>query len=459
MELYQYSIRYILYVILIIFIYLIIKDHKKLRQFKIKQKTWLILLSIFTIGLVIRIIFPSFHMMYVDEPWHMEMAKNMNQGNGPVVCEYDSCRMPLKPPGWPFLISILQLFTGLNTSAVFWLATIIGSLSVVLIFLLAYLLYKNSNTALWASFILALFPIHVIWSNTAGANNISVFFVLLTLTLFFIRSWAFIPALLLTISTRFELVYLIPILWLIHNRKSRYFQYYLPVVIGFIIISESIGHVFMRSSTLTLAHYYLPFLEFLRIVSFNFIFLLLAVFAQKKQYKTVLVLFISLFIIYLPIFSETRMALLPSLILILPAAAGIGVLAKKMRILFVAVILIIFIPALFFVHRELYIDYKYHMLETQAVNEIVEYKGIFVTAEPSVINAVANKDTIQTTKFLRQPIEGDIYYFYDGFCISNPIANKIDSQKRCFEMLTTFEFETVQTWGEFRLVKLTAHRP
>jgi 4-amino-4-deoxy-L-arabinose transferase-like glycosyltransferase len=71
------------------------------------------------------------------------------------------------------------MFFGINETIAYDLTAIIGSLSVVLMFFVAYLLYKNERLALYAALFLALTPVHIMWSGTTASEPFLMFFALL----------------------------------------------------------------------------------------------------------------------------------------------------------------------------------------------------------------------------------------------------------------------------------------
>jgi len=480
-QLYQYGIFYLMYALLILFVVFIILEFKIIKKkIKLSRKTWLLLLLIFLIGAIIRVfVFPHFHLMYIDEPWYMEMAKNMNQGNGPVVCEYigyDNCYMPFKPPCWPFLLSITQLIFGLGSVPALYMATVIGSLSIILVFFLSYLVF-NEKTALWASFFLALTPIHIIWSNSAETNSISVFFVLASLILFLISVKSkrilasLFPLLMFTMLVRFENMILIGIFILLFPYKK--IQKFIDnnvwllfiLLLAPIVIMESIVHEYLRYSTFTLAHYYLPLLDFLQAASFNYMFLILSTLCiySKKKIRTVLISFISFFIIYLPIFSEDRMVLVPSVFLMILAAQGIESLLTEfkfknhIRVAFALVFLVFFTFSLVSERTQLN-KYKNNMLETEAAAQIAQIDGYIIIESPTIINSISDAKTISTAYSLAHPevIQEltDVYYFYDGFCTTQTIADSQGAKGRCTEILK-YNYEIVDRFGDFILFKFS----
>ena len=76
---------------------------------EIDKKTWVFLFFVVISAFILRLVIPPLqHIMYIDEPWYMEAAKNMlqnfSQGDYP------------KSIGWPFILSISFLFLTDNSN-------------------------------------------------------------------------------------------------------------------------------------------------------------------------------------------------------------------------------------------------------------------------------------------------------------------------------------------------------
>lgn len=168
-----------LLIILVLFAFTL-KDLKS--QFKAVGRTaWLALVAIFLLGFIIRMfLIPHLHMMYLDEPGNIEVAKNLLKSGRAEICEYINynetrCYNTFKSVGWPLIISIAFAIFGVNNHVAINLTALFGSLSVILIFLMAYLLFKKQSPALWSALLLALLPLHIQYSGSS-VNNISALF-------------------------------------------------------------------------------------------------------------------------------------------------------------------------------------------------------------------------------------------------------------------------------------------
>ena len=438
--------------------------------------------------------------MYIDESHYLEQAKNINEQHKPVICNYwfdgteDCWFWYQKPPVWSFLISIIFLIFGLNNHYALYFSSIMGSISIILIFLLAYLIFKKENTALWSAFLLVFTPIYILWSNSAENNSISVFFVLLTM-IFFIsyieRKEKSLLALVMvslifTSFVRFENIILILIFLVIYiislkTHSNNYFlsllkRFYPSIVVVILIIIVIIEPFFInlfRSSNISIIdRYYLNLFGFLKSVSFNFIYLFLAalsfVFTDKKTKNKVMyvfIVFIFYFILYLPLFSQSRMALTPGVFIIILSAYSlekIANLSKKhtlaVKISIIFAFLFLFDLGIASTYKNIgneFNDYPFELenavLETESVMKIKNIipESCYIIAEfPSVITSISDIKGITTDSAVENPKiiaelikKGEcIYYFYDGYCAEWTISPPKGSKERCRKMLQTFDY-------------------
>jgi len=503
-ELYQNYIVLILYIIFIaILVELFFLEKKFIKTYfsKIKKKTWIYLLIIFLSGFAIRMfVFPHFHLMYIDEPWNMEIAKNIAYKNEPVVCRYsypdsEACFLTQKPPGWPFLVSLLYRIFGPGSAVAFNLNVIVGSLSIILIFAFTYLVFNNEKVSLWASFLLSFAPIHVLWSGSAETTIASAFFILLTMIPFVIyiktmeKNILTLAILLLVFSVfvRFENVILILIIFLIYlkffstkkNKIANFVNLFYPSLVLIALVAfatfESFFISFFRPAFLQSAidYYYLNFFSLLRDVSSGFIYLPLALaglFLKENNDKSnkiyVILPMIFFFFLYLPIYTESRMALMSGLFIIILAAYSfdrllqiLGEYHKLLKYAIIAFLSIMLGLSLFSTHNSIYEKYPRGLLETESVSKIknlISDEGCYMVAEyPSVVTSISDIKGITTRNALNNPEailnilnnKGCVYYFYDGYCIEWTITPVTGSQKRCNQMLQNFKLEEKASFG------------
>lgn len=146
---------------------------------KIDKAIWMKLAAIFTVALSIRLFVPPIqHIMYVDEPWYMEAAKNMLQ----------SGRQGLYPKaiGWPFILSFFFGIFEVSNWVALYASIIIGALTSVSVFFMAFAITDKKNVSLLSALLISMYPVHIRWSATAETNVASLFFISVTIFFAFI---------------------------------------------------------------------------------------------------------------------------------------------------------------------------------------------------------------------------------------------------------------------------------
>jgi 4-amino-4-deoxy-L-arabinose transferase-like glycosyltransferase len=152
----------------------------------IKLSTWIFLIMIFVLAFSIRMyITPHTHRVYFDEDIYLDIGKEIflrgkgllcNYGDSKGCYEYDFMKWP---NGYPLLLTVPYAAFGINEAIVYDFVAFLGSLSVVLIFFIAYLLSKNERISLYAALFLALASIPIMWSGTTASEPVFMFFTLL----------------------------------------------------------------------------------------------------------------------------------------------------------------------------------------------------------------------------------------------------------------------------------------
>lgn len=496
LEIYQsYSVTILYLLLLSILISLFfIKFRKIMKLFdKIDKKTWFFLVLIFLTGFILRVfVFPQVHLMYIDEPLYLEMAKNINLNGQFTVCDYLGSELKqcnfwsLKAPAWPFLISIAFSIFGLNNYVALYFSSILGSLSIILIFLFCYLIFNNQKMGLWSAFLLSLTPLHIMWSNSAETNNPSLFFILLTFCFFLIyiktkdKSLFIFATLMLafTILVRFENIILIILLALAYIKLSNFpkksifktLDPFYPSIIVLVLISTipiaffSINYfrdfLFLEFPSF----YFLNFLPLIKSASLNYLYLvlplLILVLKQKKDIRAlgfVVSTFIVLFFFYMPLFVENRMALNPSVFLIILSAYSLEKLGivfgehrLKIRLFLIFFLSLFFILGLNISYENIDKRFTKNILETQSVVDIkrelpgscyiiAEYPLILTSS--SDLKGISTKNAIMHQDIVHNLLDSGecIYYFYDGYCHYDKISRQIGSEGRCQEFLSIFD--------------------
>jgi len=478
--LYQNTITYIMFLMILAFTVLLIVNFRYiLKSFKkIHLHTWYVLCFIISIGAVLSLLLPNMHLLYIDESWHMEAAKNMIQKGEPVVCTYDgqeNCTVYVKSIGVSSIVAIAFAIFGISNWVALYLSSLFGILTIPLMFLMAYLLFNREKIALVSAVLLALTPLHLLWSQTIEQHVIPNFFMLLTFTLFLtyfkIKKNNLLTlsalSLAITLQMRGEFILLLPIIMILYYlncKKTPTLASILIVSIGVIMavpqllflkgLQEDIypGAYFGLKLLLENAVHAIRVSTFL----FNPVFIGFLVYAiwKWKGHKGAIFLG-SWFLIFLLFYMsfirlQDRMLLTPMLALIMIVSFGLSRL--KWHYLIPISVLFITLPGLYSVYTD---DYSRYILETRLPEEFENvFEGCIIIAEnPTIIHANTDIESISTEYALQNEITNEcLLYFKDGYCvrpaISSPIFGPQKGYERCRMMHQKYSLEEIANFRE-----------
>ena len=249
----------------LVFIVLFGISYKRILKM-LKGVSWKYAFLLFFLALAIReTIPPKTTRLFFDEDIYLDMAKQIVTHFSSCLCDYGDrfncfrCEIMKWPVAHPFLISIAFFLFGISEIVARHLAIFLASLSVFMVYLSSYLLFKKNEIALFSSLILALLPIHILWSPTMTADLTFSFFVSFLLFFIVLSSKSedlkiqllSLLALVLATQAKSEGIVLIPLYFLsqfflnqkylatVHNKS-----YYLFVFLSFILLSIYFLHTF-----------------------------------------------------------------------------------------------------------------------------------------------------------------------------------------------------------------------
>lgn len=169
-------------------VFFIMESKKIFRIFsKIKNKTFILLILISVLALFLRVSAPQTHRLFFDEEIYLDMSNQINTSLDSCLCSYGDgnscffCEMMKWPAGHPFLFSLPFALFGAGEGVAFAFALLIGLLCVILMFFLAYAITSDEKLSLFASLLLALFPLHILWTGTTAAEPTLLFFSILAM--------------------------------------------------------------------------------------------------------------------------------------------------------------------------------------------------------------------------------------------------------------------------------------
>ncbi|NYZ78558.1 glycosyltransferase family 39 protein, partial [Candidatus Micrarchaeota archaeon] len=155
---------------------------------KINRRTWVILFLVFLCGLTIRLFsIPHIHQLYFDEFSHLNVAENILYSNKSCWCFAGSnqvcegCQLMPQPPGYPTILALTMGLFGDSEAVAFNTTAVIGSVSIILVFLLLFLTFQDSALALMGAFVFTFIPAHLKYSGTTVLEVFSLFSVVLAM--------------------------------------------------------------------------------------------------------------------------------------------------------------------------------------------------------------------------------------------------------------------------------------
>ena len=151
--------------------------------------TNLLLAAILTASVLLRFWWmPSRHNVFYDEFAHLDIARNALEEQrvalrsyGPAARGSPKYVRPKWGPGYHVLLSSWWHVTGMSEGSAFCLSRVLGTMSVLMTYLFGRLLFCHRSRALWAAFLMGIYPLHVKFSSGTSTEVPSVLFLLLTL--------------------------------------------------------------------------------------------------------------------------------------------------------------------------------------------------------------------------------------------------------------------------------------
>jgi 4-amino-4-deoxy-L-arabinose transferase-like glycosyltransferase len=172
------------FTLILISLFFSLKDVKKILK-PIKRNTWIILLFILFVGFILRMYFtPHTHRVYFDEDIYLDIGKQILTEGKACLCNYGDykgcydCVFMKWPNGHPFTFAVAFLFFGVSENVAFNLSVLLGTLSILLVFFIGYLVSKKVEVGLYSALLLAFVPMLIVWSGTVAAEPYFIFYAL-----------------------------------------------------------------------------------------------------------------------------------------------------------------------------------------------------------------------------------------------------------------------------------------
>lgn len=486
----------------------------------IKPRTWILISLIFFSGLLIRVfIVPHTHYVYFDEYQHVSRARNVLHSNRLCQCimgspeECSSCTLAMPWPGGyhVFLGSALRLF-GDTENVVFNFNAIIGSLSVIVMFLLIYLTFQDSKKALLGALIFNFIPVHLKYSGSASIGVLSIFFVLLSLL--FLETYKrkrkysiFLLALLalyytLQIRTENFLILLIVLIYTLtqnkdfKNRLSKP-KYLIPIFIFLILSMPLIKLIHFGTTRSNAPGYQQSFSDHLKNLKnflpgnlfffinprFNSILLsFICLFGAKKLHsedKKKLIVYSLFFFLFFSFYSSYRLGNLPhtdpsrySLILYIPIILiSVNILDIKevpFRKITLILILTLYFLALMPTRQFIFAPRQLHSKEYEFILDSrskIPESSYVISYSPSAITSTIHRRSVSPDMFLhnkRAFSDEDLILFKDYWYREKEHSQVLEKEIKKNYSLKLIRNESVYGYGkkyEFGFYNLTPKQP
>jgi 4-amino-4-deoxy-L-arabinose transferase-like glycosyltransferase len=204
-------------------------------------KTLFFLILVLIAGITLcSVINPRNHRIYYDEDIYNSIGQNIAQYKRAVMCNegyYENKELKVigeeynkQPAGYPYLISVVFRVFGESETYIFILNNIIFGLTAATVFLITFLLFKDTFAAFAASLVYILIPVNLQWFNTCAVEPATAFFACLAVLtgLIYIRNKKPVTLFLFTIMLAFSF-----------NFRSESFLIFF--VIGLLFLLKDIG--------------------------------------------------------------------------------------------------------------------------------------------------------------------------------------------------------------------------
>lgn len=220
----------------LLLVFLIVVNFKEILKAVagIDKKVWICLAIIFLIGFIFRN--SGYWLGTHTDGYVAQEAAHLWVLHGQFVkaCalgDHATCKLfeqVLAPPGYPLLISLVHLIFGFHNLSASVISAILSSLTIILAFLISYLIFKKQEGALFAALVYSLIPLNIINSQSGESRPTGLFFAGLAVLLF-----------LLSIKEKKFLLWLgtaVSVSYAIYVRQESYIL--IPIMLVFVLIFE-----------------------------------------------------------------------------------------------------------------------------------------------------------------------------------------------------------------------------
>ena len=502
----QHIELFVLMFSILILLSLNLKTIKK-HLMNIKKKTWILLIIVFMLALFFRLSGDHNHMIFYDEHYLNTIGRNILLHNIAGQCSYISftsdklhCNIIQPFTGWSIIISTAYFLFGVGEHVTLYLTSLIGSLTVFLIFTLSYLLFRKESYSLMAAFLFAISMTPTIWSRSSISNIVGLFLILSIFIVQLIycidrRSGLNLITVLLfafSIQTRIEYMMYLPVMIIIYFLFIRCFRknifrpdffkpwllffalmvFYVPQVIMILfnyrnIYPAKFSEIFGANLNFFLRQVYYP--------NFLQIFLMVGLVYSFIRWKKQLLIMFLLYMITLLVYSSTyqmfsRYYLLNLICIMLMQSIGVCVIldfiishVEKQKglinaLLVAFTIILIFIPSYGMIKRgNIIFDYQVLTLNIPRSAESRLDNGCFIITN-SLDEVTFSSGTVLRTMLITSFIPYARYnvwifdkkynvcfLYYEGMGCKGPLDSDM-TRKDCNTMRDAFDLKPVHSY-------------
>lgn len=182
---------YFLVLLVMIFFLICMNDIYKLFK-KVSRNSWCVVALLVVLALFLRMSFSRFDQTTPDSSeWEYKIkAACLTPNSDPRFKSMAECQHlgDVHQIGFPIAISFFYTLFGVSSLNLYVLNTIIGALSVAMIFLVVYLIFENEGIALLSSFIFAIDESNIFFSGTGEVETFFVFALVFSVICFLVAT-------------------------------------------------------------------------------------------------------------------------------------------------------------------------------------------------------------------------------------------------------------------------------
>jgi len=221
-------ILFTLYMILACIVVLVAINAKAfLKELKKPKKwVWCVLGFLLILNIVLNLTYPEIIFTQDDEFLYPNYAKSLSEFNIEEIQNNHT-----KPIGFMFIVSLIFSVFGSSMKYIYLLNAIMGTLSVLAIFVVSYFMFDREDVGLYSAAFMSIFFLNITFANTMEIHSSATLFMLITLIsfLFYLRVKTFESKLLALMVLAFTIYIRLEFLVLI-----------IPVVIFFVLFDKTL---------------------------------------------------------------------------------------------------------------------------------------------------------------------------------------------------------------------------